>query len=331
MAKTLYSQSGKIEYGIKKYTVDTEADKEALNLRTTKMGSKCYVIDTKKWYILNSSNQWVPFVDAGGSDGSPFNIKGSVATVNDLPTEDNKIGDLYIVQEDHGEWIWLTNSEEPNGYWEQLGTNILPETIVTVTDQMTAQQVADIRNNIDSDSKALYVTVDDTTFDASETFDNIIAADDEHRRIIFLIPVGLAIAEAPIIGRSGRNYITAAASSNSINGPGIITYNLFSDESHNFSAVPLSPITITDPDTSIILSAQDNTKYKYGELTSLTITDAPATGAYSIVFTSGSTATSTTFPATILGLEDFAAEANTIYEINVLDNRAVVGSWAVSA
>jgi hypothetical protein len=49
------------------------------------------------------------------------------------------------------------------------------------------------------------------------------------------------------------------------------------------------------------------------------------------VFTSGSTATSTTFPATILGLEDFAAEANTIYEINVLDNRAVVGSWAVSA
>jgi hypothetical protein len=49
------------------------------------------------------------------------------------------------------------------------------------------------------------------------------------------------------------------------------------------------------------------------------------------VFTSGATATSTTIPSTILGLESFAAEANTIYEINVLDNRAVVGSWAVSA
>jgi hypothetical protein len=74
-----------------------------------------------------------------------------------------------------------------------------------------------------------------------------------------------------------------------------------------------------------------NTIYQCGELTSLTITNPPSTGAYSIVFTSGSTATSTTFPATILGLEDFAAEANTLYEINVLDNRAVVGSWAVSS
>lgn len=72
-------------------------------------------------------------------------------------------------------------------------------------------------------------------------------------------------------------------------------------------------------------------RYNCGELTSLTITDPPATGEYSIVFTSGSTPTVTTFPATILGLEDFAAEANTLYEINVLDNRAVVGSWAVSS
>lgn len=74
-----------------------------------------------------------------------------------------------------------------------------------------------------------------------------------------------------------------------------------------------------------------NTVHQCGTLTSLTVTDPPSTGAYSIVFTSGSTPTSTTFPATILGLENFAAEANTLYEINVLDNRAVVGSWAVSA
>lgn len=74
-----------------------------------------------------------------------------------------------------------------------------------------------------------------------------------------------------------------------------------------------------------------NTVYHCGELTSLTISNPPATGVYSIVFTSGATATTTTFPETILGLEDFAAGANTMYEINVLDNRAVVGSWAVTA
>lgn len=84
--------------------------------------------------------------------------------------------------------------------------------------------------------------------------------------------------------------------------------------------------------TTDTLTPAINHKYVYrNPLTSLTITDPPATGAYSIVFTSGATATTTTIPATILGLENFAPEANTMYEINVLDNRAVVGSWVVSS
>ncbi len=83
--------------------------------------------------------------------------------------------------------------------------------------------------------------------------------------------------------------------------------------------------------TTDTLTPAINHNYVYANaLTSLTITDPPATGEYSIVFTSGATATTTTIPATILGLEDFAPEANTMYEINVLDNRAVVGKWAVS-
>ena len=95
-------------------------------------------------------------------------------------------------------------------------------------------------------------------------------------------------------------------------------------------------IALADPTVSEItgttptIEPKANTIYNCGEVASLTISNPPATGAYSIVFTSGATATVTTFPATILGLEDFAAETNTIYEINVLDNRAVVGSWAVS-
>lgn len=92
--------------------------------------------------------------------------------------------------------------------------------------------------------------------------------------------------------------------------------------------------TVTVEGTDPTITPAANTIYNCGTLTSLTITTltTPQTsGAYSIVFTSGATPTVTTIPATILGLEDFAAEANTIYEINVLDNRAVVGSWAVSA
>lgn len=89
-------------------------------------------------------------------------------------------------------------------------------------------------------------------------------------------------------------------------------------------------IYVTVSETAPTIAPIHNHIYKCGELTSLTINNPPATGAYSIVFTSGSTATTTTITATILGLEDFAAEANTLYEINVLDSRAVIGSWAVS-
>lgn len=88
--------------------------------------------------------------------------------------------------------------------------------------------------------------------------------------------------------------------------------------------------TVTVSGTTPTITPAPNTIYNCGEVTSLTISNPPATGAYSIVFASGATATTTTFPATILGLEDFAPEANTLYEINVLDNRAVIGSWAVS-
>jgi hypothetical protein len=81
--------------------------------------------------------------------------------------------------------------------------------------------------------------------------------------------------------------------------------------------------------TTLTIDPQANTIYKCRELTSLTISNTQASGAYSIVFTSGSTATETAFPAAILGLENFAAEANTRYEINVLDNRAVYNGWGV--
>jgi hypothetical protein len=112
----------------------------------------------------------------------------------------------------------------------------------------------------------------------------------------------------------------------SVNGKtGNVT--LYADD---VGAAPAETVVEVSGTTPTITPAA-NTVYEYGELTSLTISNPPATGSYSIVFTSGATATTTTFPATILGLEDFAAEANTIYEINVLDNRAVVGSWEVSA
>lgn len=88
-------------------------------------------------------------------------------------------------------------------------------------------------------------------------------------------------------------------------------------------------IAVSGPSATI--TPEENCIYSCGELASLTILDSPSSGTYSIVFRSGTTAATTVVPSVILGLEDFAAAANTIYEINVLDNRAVVGSWEAAA
>ena len=151
--------------------------------------------------------------------GTVFTIRGSVATVADLPASGNAVGDVYYVEAVSAGYIWITSTAHPTGYWEELGEPI-----------------------------------DLSAYELKPTQE---------------YPVGSAVT------------ITPAA----------------------------------------------NTVYNCGELASLTISNPPATGSYSIVFTSGANATVTTIPATILGLDDFAPEANTIYEINVLDNRAVWMGW----
>lgn len=76
-----------------------------------------------------------------------------------------------------------------------------------------------------------------------------------------------------------------------------------------------------------------NTIIACGELASLAITD-PVRSWYQLTirFTSGSTPTAfAPAPSGLLGLENFEPEANTIYEINIMDLRAVIGVWEVVA
>lgn len=153
--------------------------------------------------------------------GTVFTIRGSVATVSDLPASGNAVGDVYYVEAVSAGYIWITSTAHPNGYWEELGEPI------------------------------------------------------------------------------------------------------------DLSAYELKPTQEYPVGSAVTITPADNHIYNCGELSSLTITNPPATGAWSVVFTSGATATTTTIPASILGLEDFAPEANTLYEINVLDNRAVWRGWSL--
>lgn len=83
--------------------------------------------------------------------------------------------------------------------------------------------------------------------------------------------------------------------------------------------------------TSVNLDPEIGYRYVCGELTALTVTSSPGTGGWSVRFTSGSTATVLTMPNTVVMPDGFEVEASTVYEINVLDNYALVASWPVAS
>ena len=56
--------------------------------------------------------------------GSVFTIRGSVATVADLPATGNAIGDVYYVEAVQAGYVWITSTTYPDGYWEELGEPI---------------------------------------------------------------------------------------------------------------------------------------------------------------------------------------------------------------
>lgn len=67
------SNGQKIAYGIKHYNLDTEADLKKLPIVNEKMGCTCFVIETSKYYMLNSNHKWIeitPFGKVVSSDGS---------------------------------------------------------------------------------------------------------------------------------------------------------------------------------------------------------------------------------------------------------------------
>ena len=84
----------------------------------------------------------------------------------------------------------------------------------------------------------------------------------------------------------------------------------------------------TASDTSQTLAA--NTFYIWPEMSALTIT-CPATGGpYAFRFTSGATATTLSMTGITMP-DDFAVEANKVYEVNVYQGYGLAVSWEVSA
>lgn len=98
----------------------------------------------------------------------------------------------------------------------------------------------------------------------------------------------------------------------------------------DLSGYASNPASVTVTGATPTIAAADNTIYECGELTSLTVSTIPATGDFIIRFTSGATATTTSFPVGMVFPEAFAAEANTRYEINVSNGYALAAGWPTS-
>lgn len=76
--------------------------------------------------------------------GTIFVLKGSVATVEDLPTTGNNIGDVYYVESVSAGYIWLTSASQPNGYWEELGETFS----ITVDSELSPTSENPVQNKV---------------------------------------------------------------------------------------------------------------------------------------------------------------------------------------
>ena len=91
---TIGANGERIRYGIKHYNLDDENDLKKLPTSKELMGCTCFVIDTSKYYMLNSRLKWVEI--------SPFgkvisNNGGDDVVVPDTPEDDDIIYEGGII------------------------------------------------------------------------------------------------------------------------------------------------------------------------------------------------------------------------------------------
>lgn len=56
--------------GVKRFVADKKSELSDINLRATRMGSTCFVIENNTNYILNGKGEWVALKASGGNDSS---------------------------------------------------------------------------------------------------------------------------------------------------------------------------------------------------------------------------------------------------------------------
>ena len=87
---SIYSNGTRITYGIKHYDLDSIEDLNKMNKSNLTPGSTIFIINSSKYYKLNSKKQWVEIFPYGKGNSSN---SGSGDGDNDGPDSDNDIYD----------------------------------------------------------------------------------------------------------------------------------------------------------------------------------------------------------------------------------------------
>ena len=101
------------------------------------------------------------------------------------------------------------------------------------------------------------------------------------------------------------------------------------------AAAPLEPVVkAAPPSGSYALSPGVLYDFTQADASALTFTftepEAGKAAAYHVMFKCGSTAATVTLPESVIKPEDFAVEANKIYEVSICENLMLVQSWGVA-
>lgn len=73
--------------GVKRYVCDKSDELSKIDLRTTRMGSTCFIIEEDANYILNGEGKWIAVKNAGGGSGSGSDDSSSEEPSDTIPSD----------------------------------------------------------------------------------------------------------------------------------------------------------------------------------------------------------------------------------------------------
>ena len=287
--------------------------------------------------------------------GTVFTIKGDVATVADLPATGNAVGNVWYVQAVSAGYVWLETTEHPSGYWEELGEPIDLSAYRTAADQ----DVIDA-TKADKPFTVAFTQAANETWSMTTSYADWTAAKNAGRELWLSLTFANAstVLIKSYLGQILFAGVTYAAFGTTL--PAITLDNLstmrgnyiffaFVDDAQAYNTTVFKSVVMAresdlatkqDATTEVANASsgavsqacEDNTIYTFtGSLTSLTLTEASGAREYFVIFATGSTAPTVTFPLGVVFPDTLTIEANKRYEVSVRDGYAVAQSWAVSA